>query len=603
MKTGILDSFLATPRPYEAIVSPDLKLVVWAWANIGPNVDVYITSLDKSTDPKKLTNFHQDTSVVSWTEDSQHIVVSHDYDGDERYRLYKVNVYSGIITPLTGEHPQYFIRGGQITANNKYLVYGANYDFAAKKEIEPTVIYRQDLETGDVVKLAAPQKPNYLCPQLNKLGTHIIYSNSDRHPNGSQVWLVDIDGKQNKEILNFGDKVRVSASWHSNSEDIVFITEADKYRKVGIFNIISGATRWLIDDPMRNIEDMYILRGSAQLVVEQVENAQSNSTILDVQTLKESRPSKLNSIIPIAQLGPGIWLSRYYNSKQPTDLIIHDSSKVIRSITDVFAKVDYKQVDLVKAENYTWKSIDGLEIQGWLYRAAGMAIGTIVFVHGGPTSHSEDRWSMSVQYFTSQGFNVLDPNYRGSTGFGLQYQESIKEDGWGGKEQDDILEGIKSLVREGIAVPGKIGITGTSYGGFSSWFAITHFPTEYVAAAIPICGMTDLVVDYETTRPDLRGLSEGMMGGKPSDVPDRYYNGSPINFIKNIKGKLLIVQGAKDPNVSLENVRIVEEALQKEGVKYEKLVFDDEGHGISKPENQKTLLLESVKFFKGAFGA
>ncbi|MFM9768136.1 prolyl oligopeptidase family serine peptidase, partial [Streptomyces scabiei] len=87
-----------------------------------------------------------------------------------------------------------------------------------------------------------------------------------------------------------------------------------------------------------------------------------------------------------------------------------------------------------------------------------------------------------------------NPNYRGSTGYGLEFQDSIKEDGWGGREQDDIRTGLESLIKDGIASPGKVAVTGTSYGGYSSWFAITHFPTDIVAASAPICGMTDLVV-------------------------------------------------------------------------------------------------------------
>jgi dipeptidyl aminopeptidase/acylaminoacyl peptidase len=224
-------------------------------------------------------------------------------------------------------------------------------------------------------------------------------------------------------------------------------------------------------------------------------------------------------------------------------------------------------------------------------------------VHGGPSSHSEDEWTSNVQYFVSQGFNILDPNYRGSTGFSLDFEESIKKEGWGGKEQEDILEGIKSLIEDGTSEKGKIGIMGTSYGGYSSWFAITHFSKEYVSAAVPICGMTDLVVDYETTRPDLRGYSEEMMGGTPDEVPERYFNGSPINFIKNIEGRLLIVQGAKDPNVSPENTRVVKEKLDKNKINYEELIFENEGHGIVKPENKKTLFLKASEFFKDAFNS
>jgi len=602
MTENILDSFLKTPRIYGVKVSPDLKWVIFSQANVGPTSDVYIVSIDKNDVPKKITNFNRNTSTVSWAGDSRSFIVGHDYDGDERVRLYKVNVDTAEIIALTEENPNYFLRHGEIDQNNKYLIYSANYDFEKEEEIERTYVYRQDLETGEKIVLAKPQKPGFVYPELNEQGTHIIYQRNDRDAEGEQIWMVDIDGKEDKEIINFGDKVKVSASWHPNGKDIVFISEADNYRKVGLFNYENNSTKWLIDDSSRNIEEAYVPRGSKFVVINEIINSQNNITLLDIDSLEEILFSDFKTTLPCAQLPNGTWLSMYYNSKQPADLILHDKTKIINSVTKVFDRVDYTQDDLVKAENYTWNSVDGLKIQGWIYRSKIKSVGTIVLVHGGPTHHSEDAYDVDIQYFVSQGFNVLDPNYRGSTGFGLEFQESIKKEGWGGKEQDDILEGVKSLVKDGTAESGKIGITGTSYGGYSSWFAITHFAKEFISASIPICGMTDLVVDYNTTRPDLRGYSEEMMGGTPLQVPERYHNGSPINFIQNIVGKLLIVQGAKDPNVSPENVRAVEEELKKHNINYEKLVFDDEGHGISKPKNQKMLLVKSVEFFKKAFG-
>jgi len=110
-------------------------------------------------------------------------------------------------------------------------------------------------------------------------------------------------------------------------------------------------------------------------------------------------------------------------------------------------------------------------------------------------------------------------------------------------------------------------------------------------------------VDYETTRPDLRPYSEEMMGGRPDQVPDRYRERSPIHFVDHVKGRLLIVQGLQDPNVTPENVRAVTAALQAKGVEYELLAFEDEGHGISRPKNQKTLYVRLAEFFKSAFGS
>jgi dipeptidyl aminopeptidase/acylaminoacyl peptidase len=113
--------------------------------------------------------------------------------------------------------------------------------------------------------------------------------------------------------------------------------------------------------------------------------------------------------------------------------------------------------------------------------------------------------------------------------------------------------------------------------------------------------MTDLTVDYETTRPDLRIYSEEMIGGRPDQVPERYRERSPIYFVSNIKGQLLIVQGLHDPNVTPENVRVVTGALQQAGVEYQLLTFEDEGHGVGRPRNQRMLYTRLAAFFGDAF--
>jgi len=113
--------------------------------------------------------------------------------------------------------------------------------------------------------------------------------------------------------------------------------------------------------------------------------------------------------------------------------------------------------------------------------------------------------------------------------------------------------------------------------------------------------MTDLVVDYETTRPDLRAYSAEMMGGTPAQVPERFAQRSPINFVENIQGKLLIIQGGQDPNVTPQNVEAVVKSLSQYNFPFELLNFENEGHGIYKVENQRTLFLRLVSFFENAF--
>ena len=260
-----------------------------------------------------------------------------------------------------------------------------------------------------------------------------------------------------------------------------------------------------------------------------------------------------------------------------------------------------EQNDLGMAESINWASEDGEDIQGWLYRAEPNQQRAILYIHGGPTAHSENKMNPQIQYYLQRGFNVLDVNYRGSTGFGLRFRELIKEDGWGGREQIDISYGAKKLIAMGLAEHGRVGVTGTSYGGYSAWCQITHTHPDTIGASAPICGMTDLVVDYETTRPDLRPYSEEMIGGTPAEIPEKYYERSPINFVQNIKGKLLIIQGGKDPNVTPENVTEVREKLDAHSIPYEIKIFDDEGHGIIRPANQKVLYALIADFFDEAF--
>jgi dipeptidyl aminopeptidase/acylaminoacyl peptidase len=506
---------------------------------------------------------------------------------------------------LTDADPHYFLRGGQLHPNGRWLVYGANYYFAQGEEIEPTCVYRHDLESGERRLLARPERSGYHSPALNVAGTHVLYTRMDRHPAGRQIWLVDIEGQGDREILNFGDAVKVQASWFPDGRRVLVLAEAGTYRRLGVWDRETAELRWVIDDPTRNLESAYVPLRSDRAVVLEVREARTRATLLDVETGTETAVVRDDGdLIPLAPAANGAWVGAFSSARQPADAVrFHpeDPNGELVSLTRVWERTPLVPGLLARAEDYRWRSVDGLEIQGWLYRPVTPARGTIVYVHGGPTAHSADRLNNQIQYFVSLGFNVLDPNYRGSTGFSLGFREAIKEDGWGGREQEDIVAGIRTLLADGVAEPGRVGVTGTSYGGYSAWCLITRYPPELVAASAPVCGMTDLVVDYETTRPDLRPYSEEMMGGSPEAVPERYRRGSPIHFARNIQGRLLIVQGMQDPNVSPENVRAVQAELDAAGIQYELLAFEDEGHGILRPKNQQVLYARLAEFFGQAF--
>ena len=609
MKEDYLEDLLTIPFIYSPQISPDGKYLAYSWRNINPNIDVFCVPTDGSSKPVALSNTPEMTIVRHFYPKSDAILVGEDKSRNERVRLFRINLDNPLeMIPLTMDTPPFFLRGGRIDPSEKWLIYGANYSLSEKKEIEPTYIYKHNLDTDEMVCLAKPDKPTWLFPDLSKDGHNILYSRKEYHPKGEQKWVVDIDGDQDREILNFGEKARVFASWLPDSKRIAFITDTkenieQKHYSLGIFNIESEEIIWVIDDPSRSIEDFSVPRIGNYFLVSEYEKSKEKVSIINMETLQETKlPRIAGNYYPIAPLNSKEWIGKYYSSTQPDDIIKFNIDNIdpmnFKSLTDVWKQTRLQNDDLTAAEDFDWKSHDGVNVHGWLYKPTKPNGKTIIYVHGGPTAHSEDAINSEIQYFTKLGFTVLDPNYRGSTGYGYTFEDSIRDKGWGADEQEDILSGIKTMISRGIAVSGKVGITGTSYGGYSAWFGITKAPFDMVAASAPICGMTDLVIDYETTRPDLRPLSAEMMGGTPTEVPEIYFERSPINFVQNIQGKLLIIQGGRDPNVSPKNVEEVRKKLDEHKIAYEEYIFEDEGHGIVKAKNQKTLFKMLADFFE-----
>jgi dipeptidyl aminopeptidase/acylaminoacyl peptidase len=607
---AFLDRLLKVPQLYGAKISPDGNRVAWIWAGLAETTQLWVTAASGMEQPRRLVGDDWDCDSFRWAPDSGSIVYARSKDGDERVGLHQVFLDGRPSVALTEDRPDYYIHGGQLAKDGRRLLFSANVDESGA-EIDPSLVYVQDGPKGARRVLVRPQRPHYGWPLLSSDDRHVLYDRNDPHPSGSQLWLTDLAGSFDREIVNVGAEKKADGAWTPDGKSVLVVAEAATHRKIGLWGLESGETTWLVDDPKRAVANADWPRRSAEIVVDETQDARPRSFLLDPATKRERLfgPFTDGQLTPVGVLADGAWLAWHYSARVPARLVrvaLEPSGPRILGALSVLPSASIPAPEeLAAAEDFRWTSEDGLPIQGWLYRAkvqpGGTAIGTILDVHGGPTAHDEDAFAIDPQYFAHAGFNVLQTNYRGSTGFSFEFQESIKRQGWGGAEQIDIRTGAEALIRAGIAEAGKIGITGTSYGGYSSWWAITHFSPEIIAAAAPICGMTDLVIDYETTRPDIRPYSEEMMGGPPSAVPERYRERSPINFIENIQGRLLIVQGANDPNVTPQNVADVRKRLDAAGKAYEVLVFDDEGHGIGRPANRKVLLKRLAAFFAAAF--
>ncbi|MFW9793897.1 MAG: S9 family peptidase [Candidatus Thorarchaeota archaeon] len=589
-------------------VSPNKRYIALSVNGIQENYDVFVKTTYSAGKLVPLTKTPEVTDILDWAPDSKSVLVAEDKARNERITLYRVFLDSPFeMNPLTQLEPNYYVRAGHFGPRGDYITYAMNYDIDTKRETETFRVVVHDLESNERMVVARPDKPSFPELEVDPLNRYILYKRADEDPSGSQWWLVSLDGDEDREILNFGPTAKIEAQWTHDGR-ILFNTDTYDGKRtnsvsVGLLEVSSGKIDWLSTPHTGgNYSFSEVPDYSHHIVVGEIIEAKKKPYIYDLQTdvLVSAIPTTGN-LKPITNLDNNEWLGLYYCSTNPRNIVKFNldslDPETFTPLTDVLSYSAITREELTGAEDFRWISADNTMIHGWLYKAAKPNGKTIVYVHGGPTHHSEDELNPDIQYFCSQGYTVLDPNYRGSTGYGINFRELIKKDGWGGLDKEDVRTGIEALIEKGISIPHKVGIYGTSYGGYMSWNAITHFPTKVVAAAAPICGMTDLVVDYKTTRPDLRPYSEEMLGGSPIEAPDKYKERSPINYIQNIKGKLLIIQGLRDPNVTKANVAEVEKKLEKHSIQYEKLVFDDEGHGIIREKNVKTLLTRLAEFF------
>jgi dipeptidyl aminopeptidase/acylaminoacyl peptidase len=589
---------------WEPKLSKDGRWAAWTWTGPTEAGNVWLAPTDGSQAPRRVTDEADHTYVRDFSPDGKRLLLAQSEGSSEHEHLFLLDLHNGAKRLVTPRQDDHYVFGGRFTPDGLALMYAANWDDRLGKAIDGQCIYMHDLASGERRIVSTSDSLSDVAPEFGGGSRFILYHRHERQPSGSQVCLRDLATDDDREILNVGDSRKAYGSWIDDKRILVW-AESETHDRVGILTLPQGEVRWLIDDPNRSIDDAVAGVDGRSVAILEFRRGMLHATLLDLATGAE-RPMALPgcSVLPLDQLPSGHWLCERYSSHGPHELVRFDpATGAVVEVSRTARHLADPSVRFAPAQPYRWRSGDGTEIAGWLYEPQGESRGLIAHIHGGPTLHSEDWVNGSIQFLVAAGYTVLDPNYRGSTGYGHAFREAIKQDGWGGREQDDIRAGIESLVAAGKGRRGRIGIMGLSYGGYSSWCQITK-AADLFNAAVPICGMYQLAIDYEETgMPHGRDYSAEMMGGTPAEQPERYFNGSPGNFIDRIKGRLLIVHGMRDTNVSPGNTKAAVRDLDRAGIRYDLLTFDNEGHGIYRAGNRTALFERVAAFFEDSFSA
>lgn len=289
------------------------------------------------------------------------------------------------------------------------------------------------------------------------------------------------------------------------------------------------------------------------------------------------------------------------DSRNPNDIWLApvDGGAAGQQIT--FANPQLKEFAVADTEVIRWKGPDNFDIEGLLVKPLGFEAGKkyplILSIHGGPYGKFNNSFDSRAQIFAANGYAMLMPNPRGSTGYGHKFTVANVAD-WGGKDFQDYMAGVDEVIAKGVADPGRLVVMGGSYGGFSTFWTITQ--TNRFKAAIGHAGISDWYAFHGQS--DIPGLMEYGFVGYPWTATETYRKYSPMTYVSNVRTPIMITHGEQDRRVPIAQAEEYYRALKSRGIDVVFVRYPREGHGIQEPNHQIDLVHRQLEWFDAHLG-
>ena len=513
------------------------------------------------------------------------ILFTADRDGDEFTQLFRIAAGGGWPEQLTDlAQVQHHIFSSAWSPD------GSRFAFAANSR-RP--------QDGEVFVWDGSGEPRYL------FGEGMYAFGGDFSPGGrallaldlrgntdTSIHLLDADSGEATELTpHEGDVKFLPGPWAADGSGFYVLSdEGREFQGLAFQHLEPGRRDW-VETPERDVDE---LAGSADgRVLAWIENVDgwARLRVRDLERgedlpdpqLPPGAASVAGSGLAVSPDGSRLALVWDQPGRPPELYVVETATGRSHPVTESRLG-GLRSLELREPRLVSYPSFDGREIPAWLYRPGLEGPAPFVLaIHGGPEAQERPVYRPLYQYLLSRGIGVLATNIRGSTGYGKTYQMLIHHD-WGGGDLEDWRHAAEWLRAQDFVDGERLGVYGGSYGGFATLTCVARLP-EYWAAAVDIVGPANLLTFVRAVPPQwLRFMARWV--GDPDTEEEFLRERSPITYVDDVRAPLLVLQGANDPRVVKSESDQMVEQLRGLGREVEYVVFEDEGHGFTRYENE-----------------
>ncbi len=526
-------------------------------------------------------------TAYRFAHDDRTLLYLRDNDGDEDWRLYTLDLETGEATLRTPESGVTAALMGHNRWHRDTVLVGLNIDNPQLHDV-----YSLDLTSGALTKVE--QNPGFAGWLVDS--DLQVRGGAAMTPDGGVVWaLRDADGTYQPwlEVAPADATTTSVLGWNRDGSALLMISsvDANTARLVRV-DAATGEQQVLAEDPTYDVGGVVTDPETLEPLSVVFSKHRDEWVHLDPQFGAEvdALRARLRGDIGLGRTRADTsWLVTETLSDGPVRWYRYD--RATDELTLLFVhKPALEGYTLAPMQPFSFTARDGVPVHGYVTYPVGVPaenLPAVLLVHGGPWARDEWGYDPEVQWLTNRGYACVQVNFRGSTGYGKQFLNAGDRQ-WAAAMHDDLLDAIDHLVDLGTIDRQRVGIYGGSYGGYAALVGAAFTPDVF-RCAVDLVGPSNLITLIRSVpeywKPQIALFHTKV--GNPDTEPDFLWSRSPLSRVDDIRIPVLVAQGSNDPRVKLAEAEQIVEALRRKGLPHEYLLFDDEGHGLARPENRE----------------